>query len=428
MNVRFIAIGENVDTEQCNIDYDLTVPILNVFNEHYPAECSRKTRQAFIAKAKNGEFIGSQAPYGLRKSKADKHVLEVDEATASTVKWIFEMAAYQSYGYNKIARVLTERKIITPAAYQKQQAGKSYDKDPYDWNLTSVYKLLDNQTYLGHLISGKRRKLSFKSKKVVKKSEDEWIVVKDMFPQIISQQLWDDAHKALGSRKRQSKSGFVNIFAGLVKCDKCGSALGITNASNRTNYYSCNTYRKKGSQRCSSHYTLYSELYEAVLTDIRNIIGYVKANREEFVRKTVSKIEACDSSDLKLITSEIDELEKREVELDRRFDRLYEDRLDGILSDKKFKELAAKCEAEQDSVKERLEELRAKTAVYADYESNAEMFVRLIDRYDAVDALDKELLNRLVDSIIVGDRTATPSGIVQRITVNYKFVGSIGVE
>ena len=52
-------------------------PIKNIFNEYYPADCSRKTRQAFIAKAKNGEFIGSQAPYGYRKSKADKHVLAI---------------------------------------------------------------------------------------------------------------------------------------------------------------------------------------------------------------------------------------------------------------------------------------------------------------------------------------------------------------
>ena len=148
MGVRFIAIGDNVDSADGNLDYDLMVPIKNVFNEFYPADCSRKTRQAFIAKAQSGEFIGSQAPYGYKKSKNDKHILEIDEVTAPTVTWIFEMAAYHGYGYNKIARVLTDRKIITPAAYQAQQAGREYDKDPYEWNLATIYKMFENATYL----------------------------------------------------------------------------------------------------------------------------------------------------------------------------------------------------------------------------------------------------------------------------------------
>ena len=176
MGIRFIAIGDDVDTGNGSVDYDLMFPIKNIFNEYYPADCSRKVKQAFISKATNGEFIGSQAPYGYRKSQKDKHILEIDENTADTVKEIFRMAAYQGYGYNKIARVLTDRKIIAPAAYQAQQSGRSFSGNPYEWNLTTVYKLFENETYLGHLVSGKRRKLSFKSKRIVKQSEDKWIV------------------------------------------------------------------------------------------------------------------------------------------------------------------------------------------------------------------------------------------------------------
>ena len=212
------------------------IPIKNVFNEFYPADCSHKVKQAFVSKAKNGEFIGSQAAYGLKKCESDKHMLEFDEETAPIVRWMFEMAAYHGYGYNKIARALTQQKVITPAAYQAQKAGREYNKDPYEWNLVTVYRMMENQTYLGHLVSGKRRKLSYKSKKIVRQDESEWIVVKNQFPALISEQLWEDAHKALGSRKRESKSGTENIFAGLIKCEKCGYALGICNASDRDNY------------------------------------------------------------------------------------------------------------------------------------------------------------------------------------------------
>ena len=119
--IRFVAIGDDVDSERENLDLDLMLPLKNIFNQYYPADCSRKTRQAFITKAKRGEFIGSQAPYGYRKTSEDKHVLEIDEETAPTVRWIFEMAAYHGYGYNRIARTLSERKVITPAALQAKK-------------------------------------------------------------------------------------------------------------------------------------------------------------------------------------------------------------------------------------------------------------------------------------------------------------------
>ncbi|MBP1560427.1 MAG: recombinase family protein [Oscillospiraceae bacterium] len=80
--IRFIAIGDDVDTERENIDLDLLLPMKNIFNQFYPADCSRKTRQALRNKALNGEFIGSSAAYGYRKSAADKHILEIDEDTA----------------------------------------------------------------------------------------------------------------------------------------------------------------------------------------------------------------------------------------------------------------------------------------------------------------------------------------------------------
>ena len=89
MGIRFITIGDDVDTNRDNLDLDLMLPMKNIFNQYYPADCSRKTRQAFVTKAKRGEFIGSQAPYGYKKSLEDKHVLIIDEETAPTVKWIF---------------------------------------------------------------------------------------------------------------------------------------------------------------------------------------------------------------------------------------------------------------------------------------------------------------------------------------------------
>ena len=85
------------------------------------------------------------------------------------------MAAYHGYGYDKIARELRSRKILTPSAYLAEQEGKPFQKDPYDWNLTLVYNMLNNRTYLGHCVNSKRTVLSFKNKRIVRKAEDEWM-------------------------------------------------------------------------------------------------------------------------------------------------------------------------------------------------------------------------------------------------------------
>ena len=423
--IRFVAIDDDVDSERENLDLDLMLPLKNIFNQYYPADCSRKTRQAFITKAKRGEFIGSQAPYGYRKTSEDKHVLEIDEETAPTVRWIFEMAAYHGYGYNRIARTLSERKVITPAALQAKRSGRSYDKDPYEWNLATIVKMAENRTYLGHLTSGKRRKASFKSKREIKQSEDKWIVNENMHEPLISEQLWNDAHKCFESRKRTSKSGFVNIFAGLLKCDKCGYALGIANASNRDNYYCCNTYKKKGKEKCSIHYIKYEDLYNAVLADIKELLCIVQKDREAFVQSVKEKLGSAEADNTDCIHREIQAIKLRIKELDAKFERLYDDRLDGLLSDKRFRELSSKCETEQEKLTERLSELNEKVKCQTEKEVNAEQFAGLISQYDTVDKLDKEILNRLIDKIVVSDKVKKENGYFQKIVVYYKFLGNM---
>ena len=170
---------------------------------------------------------------------------------------------------------------------------------------------------------------------------------------------------------------------------------------------------------------MYDELYEVVLRDIQQMLYEVKNNKEEFLRMVMAKINADDANEGQQIEREIEVLEKRIAELEAKFDRLYDDRLDGILSDKKFKELSAKCEAEQESASARLAELKSQVADRTDSVEGIAQFMKTAEQYDEVTELDKELLNRLVDSIVVGDRIKTANGCEQVVTVNYKFFGKI---
>ena len=65
-------------------------------------------------RASQGKFMGNTAPFGYRKDPQDKNHLIIDEQTAPTVRYIYELAL-KGYGNNKIGRVLYAEKVKKPA-------------------------------------------------------------------------------------------------------------------------------------------------------------------------------------------------------------------------------------------------------------------------------------------------------------------------
>jgi len=419
-NIRFVAIGDDYDSECRKGDLDFIVPMKNLFNQFYPAECSRKVRQAFKAKASRGEFIGSQAPYGFKKSPEDKHVLLIDETTAPVIVRIFTLIAYHGYGYTKIARLFSQEKIPTPYALQRRNANKPCDKDPYDWNLGTISAIVHNETYLGNLVSGKREILSFKNKKVIKKDKGDWIVVEGMFPQIISQQLWDDAHRRIQERKRSTQSDFCNIFAGLIRCDKCGKILGLSSKRDNNPYYCCETYKKKGKDRCTAHYTLYNDVYNTVLENLRSTVASIRAGQFDFDNQVAAQVMSEFQSG-NSCQATIEELEKQIEKLNKRYEQMYQDRLDGVISLQRFKELVAGDEEKQERLQKELDALRAREAARENEFQSLQAFVEKVKQFGDITALDKVLLNTLIEKIVIGERQLVDGEYTQEITIYYKF-------
>lgn len=423
-NVRFIAIGDNIDTgREYSIDNDFAMQIKNVFNGFYPADISKKTRQAFKAKAQRGEFIGTFAPYGYRKSAKDKHILEIDEYPAQIVKNIFEMVAYMGYGYNKISRILAERKVLTPTAYREKADNKPFSTlNQYDWNLTTIRKICENQVYLGHTVNGKKEKLSYKSRKIVYNSESKWIIVENTHPAVISAELWELAHSRLNSRKRERKRNEANIFAGLVKCDTCGKALTITTTNNKA-AFACSTYKAKGKDCCTVHFISYNELYNIVLDDLKSKLSALSCNDDVF-RKAVKQKTTDNTEDTEI--KKIKLIEKRINELDKKINCLYDDRADGTISKQRFVEVYQRCEAEQSKLKAQLDELQKVLENKKAVQDNTEQFTQLLKEYCAsLQELNTEILNRLVDRIVIGNKEKTENGYKQTVKIYYRFVGNI---
>ena len=413
MGVTFLALADDVDTSNVNRRQTdrIMMSVRNVFNEMWPADTSDKVRHALEAKASRGEFIGSKAPYGYRKSPKDKHTLIIDEETAPIIKWIFEMAAYSGYGYNKIAKVLSERKVLTPSAYLAQREGKEYDKDPYDWNLTTVHAMFRNETYLGTVTSFKKRKVSYKSDKQIYMPRDEWTVNPNMHEAIISQELWDAAQTRLSVRKRDNKTGFVNIFAGVLKCDQCGGAVVLTGARSSTIYFSCNTYRKKGKEICSAHYVRYDLLYDAVLNDLHRIIESYQNDKGAFKEKLYQKFIDNNTGDNYLESERKaaaikEALARNAVKLDE----LYEDRTDNLITREMFQKQAAIISRSNDELNAKLAVIEEKRNQVLNVEKKVRAFLDILESHQYIDKLDLDLIYRFIKKIVISSMKKNDDG------------------
>ena len=427
-NIRFIAADDNYDS-LVNSD-DLLFPIKNVVNEMYARDVSKKT------KARDGQFIGSKAPFGYKIDPNDRHHLIVDEPAAQVVKRIFRLAS-EGVGYNKMAKIFREEKVLTPIAYfnlnNPDYFKSDYWRKEFDWHVTSIRAILNNEVYLGKLVYGKQRNKSMKSKEKVRNPKEDWIVVENCHEPIITQELWDTVHKILNAKHRPAKAGEVQMFAGLLYCSDCGHCLTYSQKQRKDGSYhgaySCWMYKTHGKEYCASHYITFDTIYELVLIDIqRNLFQYRK-NTDKFKSILSRKYQSDSQKQAEQITLEYEQKQKRCEELDKIISRLYEDNVLGRIGDERYESMSQSYELEQVEIKKALPILKSKIDELKRQSDCADNFINVIKKYTIIDKLDAAILNELIDKIVVHHKEQAEDGrTFQQIEIYYRFVGKLGTE
>lgn len=433
-NIRFIAADDNYDS-LVNSD-DLLFPIKNVVNEMYARDVSKKTKAAKKAKARDGQFIGSKAPFGYKIDPNDRHHLIVDEPAAQVVKRIFRLAS-EGVGYNKMAKIFREEKVLTPIAYfnlnNPDYFKSDYWRKEFDWHVTSIRAILNNEVYLGKLVYGKQRNKSMKSKEKVRNPKEDWIVVENCHEPIITQELWDTVHKILNAKHRPAKAGEVQMFAGLLYCSDCGHCLTYSQKQRKDGSYhgaySCWMYKTHGKEYCASHYITFDTIYELVLIDIqRNLFQYRK-NTDKFKSILSRKYQSDSQKQAEQITLEYEQKQKRCEELDKIISRLYEDNVLGRIGDERYESMSQSYELEQVEIKKALPILKSKIDGLKRQSDCADNFINVIKKYTIIDKLDAAILNELIDKIVVHHKEQAEDGrTFQQIEIYYRFVGKLGTE
>jgi len=258
--VRFIAVTNNIDSA-----YPETLefaPFVNLLNEFYAKNISRKIMAAKRSNGRNGKYVSSIAPYGYKKSETDKGVWEVDPEAAEIVKRIFRMTI-EGYGVTTIATHLRKDKIYSPGYYMAQRGigtckNKAFD-DPYRWQSNMVDMIITRMEYKGCMVNLKTQKQSFKDKRSKDVPREDWLVFEGKHEAIIDHDTWQAAND-IRQKKRRNKPdslGEPHPLTGLLYCELCKSKMhhnrGTIKATGKMkNYYTCKE-SKKGKDFCTDH-------------------------------------------------------------------------------------------------------------------------------------------------------------------------------
>lgn len=423
--VRFIAINDDVDSMNGIPEY---IPFKNIMNEWYAKDISKKIRSAYRTKALNGEYTGAYAPYGYIKDPKDKHHLIIDLETSIIVKRIFNMAVEGLSAY-EIAKVLTNEKILKPRAKVRKDTGK-YDKEiwnkyPYDWRPQTIYRIISNEEYLGHLVCNRNSTKSFKTKKLLPVDKKDWIKTLNTHEAIIDEETFLKANQIFTRIKhRPLANNTRNIFSGLLRCSICGKALSVHNDKrSNSNSFCCVTYRTYGKEYCSSHYIRYDLLYSYVLNDINSSLKSFWKDNDKFIDSLKKEYLSNNIIKTNNLDKELNKINLRLNELDRITKKLYEDYALSKIKEEMFNKLMNDYELESRSLNNARNKLLSELNTKSEKEKSIERFINIIKKYEYITELDPIILNELISKIIIYDKYQENGIIKQKIEIHYRFIG-----
>lgn len=429
--VRYIAINDNVDT--LNGESELA-PFLNILNEMHARQTSKKVKAAIHTRFANGAHYGAYAPLGYIKDPDKTGHLIVDEEYRWIIEKIFDMAAHGT-GASKITRLLIEGKVPTAGWINYQRNGSfahiyagAPEEKAYAWTIAHVKCILKDESYIGHSIHNKQGTISFKNKKKIRKPKEEWFRVENTHEAIISEDLFRQVQEQIASRRRPTKNGTTQIFAGLVKCADCGWSMAYgMNKQNSVPYafYHCGK-NGQGLHQCSTHYIRYDVLYAYVLSRLQYWSHLAQKSEGKLLEHVLNASDKQRNSARKKQTTELSKAEKRKAEINGLFAKMYEDWSSGHITEYNFNMLSEKYQKEQEELDKRIQELHTEIDATSRTEADAGKWVSLVKQYVNITELDAGLLNSLIEKILVHESVKHEDGTrEQLVEIHYRFIGKI---
>lgn len=390
--VHFVAISNGVDSD-INTSSEFA-PFLNIMNEWYLRDCSRKIKAVLQAKGRDGKPITNNPPYGYIKDPEDKNRCDMSK--------------------------------------------------PYEWAGVSVVRMLEKPEYMGDTVNFRTKKLSYKDKVAVKNDSDEIVVFTDTHEAIIDRKTWYMVQELRKTKRRINTEGESNPFVGKIFCADCGGKMhyrnegkragrkwrGLPDGSVRTTpaCYNCGNYNNSHDQSgkvCCSHNIQAKVIDQLVLETIQYACKSVRMDERAFVESIRSASEIREQSEAKKLKAALKHQEKRYAELDILLKKVYEDNALGRLPDKRYEMLSAGYEKEQAELEQSIKACREQLTQYDEDTDRTEEFLALVHKYTDITELTTVIINEFVDKILVHKAEKIDGERVMEIEIYLNFIGKV---
>ena len=393
--VRYISLLDGVDTGVESSANDIT-PFRAIMNDMYAKDISKKIKSVKHDKQRKGEFIGGKPMYGYRMHPSEKNRIVIDEDAAPVVRRIFAMALAGT-SCRQIAVRLNEEGVLSPAAY----AGLTIScHGPYSgqWSSERITAMLKNETYIGNMVQGRTARISYKTKKCLRRQPQQWVVVEHTHEPLIDPETFRKVQLMVNSRRNTRSRTYDFLLKGLIFCHECGYPLAVMNRRNAAGedrlFFVCRTYQRfTKAGVCSCHSIKEQTVTEAVIERTREVCeAYLNPER----LRPIAAAAVAASGRVDGREEELSALHARIDSMTAHLDRMYMDRLNGLLANVDFERLYRRIKAERTALEEKLRELEAQKKTPVPIEDRAR---ELVQQFLHCAFTSRELLVSLIERI-----------------------------
>lgn len=403
-NVRYIAINDGIDTFIDNTNNDIA-PFKAIMNDMYAKDISKKIRSVLKEKQKQGEYMCSIPAYGYKRHPTIKNKLIVDEQVRDIVEKIFNMYS-NGHGSSEIVNFLNSNKYLSPTGYRKTGLIQDENKTSYNWNEVTLCNMLKNEVYIGNTVQNKRSIISYKVKKFRIVDKEEHIRVENTHEPIIDKDTFEKVQCIIEKRGTNTKLKYDYLLRGLLYCYHCKRKLQIVLKKNSKRnakshpYITCSDAKERGCYPLNMNY----EKFEKHIIYVVKKICQIYANKEIFY----SIYEKYQNKTLDIregYKKKIDQIDKSIFNINNNLDKMYMDKLRGVLQEEDYVRVSQKFNLERTKLSEQKQELEKKLIGTEDKIKNKihtkeeKELDELIENFLKFEKPDKMFLYRLINKI-----------------------------
>lgn len=401
--IRFITATEDSIDTYYKEDDDF-IPFKAIMGEQYPKETSRKIKAVKIAKAKQGLFQGNTAPYGYKKNPNNKNQLIVDNEVSEIIKEIFEKYS-KGYTRTEIVKSLNDRNIIPPREYLKI---KGITSDTTGWCEITITRIVSNPVYLGTMVGAKTVKPSFRRKERIINTKENQIIVKNMHEPIIDIETFNKCQSLKEKFKNNRNRKYDDIFKGLIYCKECGSISTLKHKEKiskngnkcEINSYICSEANKGINKKCNNTKSISSKkLYNLIIPIIEKECKNISFNDND-IKTVMNNLEKSINAECHRLENQRQMLIERIDKLNSQIKKIYNDKLEGEITDSLFLEIKEQKENEIENYKKQICDLEQKIqAEKSKHTISYNQIKKLSDEFLSANNITKPLLNKLIEKI-----------------------------